>query len=65
MAQVVRDAVDAALDADPEDRGRAWDAAMLAVGSHRAGDRLPVARNHDAHVVGAYARSAGAKSRAG
>ncbi len=58
MAAIVREAVEQALDDDPEDRRRRWARALEAVGSHRAGDAgrgAGVARYHDAYLPDAYA----------
>jgi hypothetical protein len=61
MAQVVRDAVDAHLDADPEDRDRRWEQALAAVGTHRSNvaPGARVGRDHDEHLPDAYERPGG------
>lgn len=57
IAAVVREAVDAALEADPDDAERRREAALGAVGAHVGSDEdrgRPVAAGHDAYLVGVY-----------
>lgn len=51
LAAVVRDAVEATIQA--EERDRAWQRALAAVGSVRGG-RGNVAEDHDRHLPDAY-----------
>ncbi len=63
MAAIVRQAVDVALDTDPDDRGRRWERAAVVAGAYQArGSGPSVARHHDEALAQIYSDDEGAGS---